>query len=294
MRIYSFPSYAKEEDISNIHATPKTSRFPVDFSKGNKFLTPQKISFEARLTEHEKPIRNGILWNVFDVSLNKKGELSPITKISGGGQINLQLLPGNYLVSASFGHSGTVQKLNVPQTGQVKKQVLILNAGGIRLYSAYKPNKIITDDELNFAIHTLQEDPNQKTLMIVNKVNSGTLVRLNAANYQVTSHYGNYNAMVSTIVKVEAGKLLDITIQNRAAKITFKLVSEEGGEAIANTSWSISTPSGDIVGDSAGAFPSMILSEGDYVVFARNKDKTYSRDFSVVSGENTLVEVLMR
>ncbi len=37
------------------------------------------------------------------------------------------------------------------------------------------------------------------------------------------------------------GKLTEATIQHRAAQITFKLVSDAGGEAIADTAWSILT-----------------------------------------------------
>ena len=38
----------------------------------------------------------------------------------------------------------------------------------------------------------------------------------------------------------------------------------------------------------------MILAEGRYTAVARNKDKIYQRDFTVVAGKNTDVEVLMK
>ena len=102
------------------------------------------------------------------------------------------------------------------------------------------------------------------------------------------------NAVIRADIQVDAGKITQATIQHRAAKITFKLVSDAGGEAIADTAWSILTAAGDIVGESVSAFPTMILAEGRYTTVARNKDKIYQRDFSVAAGKNTDVEVLMK
>jgi len=93
---------------------------------------------------------------------------------------------------------------------------------------------------------------------------------------------------------VEAGKLTEATIQHRAAKITLKLVADTGGEALADTAWSILASSGDIVGESVSAFPTMVLAEGTYTAIAKNKDKIYQRDFTVEAGHNTEVEVLMK
>ena len=40
------------------------------------------------------------------------------------------------------------------------------------------------------------------------------------------------------------GKLTEAAVYQKAARLTLKLVSEHGGEAIANTAWSVVTPSG--------------------------------------------------
>jgi hypothetical protein len=91
---------------------------------------------------------------------------------------------------------------------------------------------------------------------------------------------------------VEAGKLTEATVEHRAAELTLKLVREEGGEAIADTSWSVLTNSGDPVRESVGAFASMVLAEGDYTIVAKNRDRIYQREFTVVAGRNQEVEVL--
>jgi hypothetical protein len=54
------------------------------------------------------------------------------------------------------------------------------------------------------------------------------------------------------------------------------------------------TPGGDVIKESIGAFPRVILAEGDYRVVARNENKTYQREFKVITGVDGEVEVLTR
>ncbi|AHA27806.1 hypothetical protein [Candidatus Liberibacter americanus] len=285
--IYSFPSYAKEDNTNTTH---KTSIIYKDASRGKRILPLQEVTLEARLTENSQPINTGVSWHVFDPSLNKDGLISLIKK-SVGGKESFELFPGEYLISASFGHSGVVKRVKINPKEKQRNHVFVLNAGGLRLHSVYEANSFITDDDLTFSIYA---NPNKKPIIIADKIKSKTLIRLSAGNYQITSKYGNYNALVSTVIKLEAGKIIDVSIQNKAAKVEFKLVAEEKGEAIADTAWLISTDSGDTVGESIKASPSMILAEGDYIAVARNKDRNYYREFSVVSGKKMLVEIIMR
>jgi hypothetical protein len=99
---------------------------------------------------------------------------------------------------------------------------------------------------------------------------------------------------VRSDIRVQPGKLSDVTVTHRAAVITLKLVSERGGEALANTNWSVLTPGGDVIKESIGAFPKVILAEGDYRAIARNSGKTYEREFKVITGVDGEIEVLAR
>jgi hypothetical protein len=54
------------------------------------------------------------------------------------------------------------------------------------------------------------------------------------------------------------------------------------------------TPGGDAIKESIGAFPRVVLAEGDYHVIARNEGKTYQRDFKVITGVDGEVEVQAR
>ncbi len=106
------------------------------------------------------------------------------------------------------------------------------------------------------------------------------------------SRYGDVNAVSRAEVRVESGRITDAVMTQRAAQLTMKLVREHGGEALADTAWSITSMQGDLISESVGAFPSMVLAEGDYVIVARNKDRLFQRQFAVKSGVDSDVEVL--
>ena len=62
----------------------------------------------------------------------------------------------------------------------------------------------------------------------------------------------------------------------------------------ANTSWSVLTPGGDSIKEFIGAFPSIVLADGEYVAVARHDGKTYQANFKVDAGRDREVEVLAR
>ena len=86
------------------------------------------------------------------------------------------------------------------------------------------------------------------------------------------------NSVVTADLRVPAGKLIEATLRHRAATMTLKLVNTPGGEALANTSFSVLTPGGDVIRELIGAFPSLVLAEGEYVAIARREGKDLSDD----------------
>ena len=81
-------------------------------------------------------------------------------------------------------------------------------------------------------------------------------------------------------VTVEPGKVTEATIKQTGSKTTFKLVQSLGGEALADTKWTILTSAGDVVKENAGALPTHILSPGSYAVVADHGGLSYTRKFS--------------
>jgi hypothetical protein len=125
-------------------------------------------------------------------------------------------------------------------------------------------------------------------------VTTGTVVLVPEGTYYVQSKYGEGNSVVRSDIRVTSGKLTDITVTHRAAQIMFKLVSKRGGEALANTDWAVLSPAGDTITETKGAFPRVILAEGEYKVIARNDNKVYQQDLTVIPGVDGEIEVLAR
>ena len=129
---------------------------------------------------------------------------------------------------------------------------------------------------------------------IAEGVMTGDVVIVPEGAYNIVSNYGDSNAQVRSDLRVQVGKLTDAVINHHAAVMVLKLVNERGGEALANTEWSVLTPGGDVVKESIGAFPKVILAEGEYRAIARNEGRTYERAFKVTTGIDGEIEVMAR
>jgi hypothetical protein len=256
------------------------------------FRQGRSVHFEARLTEKGAPMTYGLSWRIFKPIVGPDGKL-PLLASSEGGATNFELSPGEYFVHVAFGRAGATKKLVVPSSGDLPAQTLVLDAGGMILNAVSGADMQIPASELTFNIYSSSVREDGERGLIMGDVKPGEIVRLNSGTYHVVSNYGDLNATIRADIQIEAGKLIKATIQHKAAKITLKLVSQEGGEAIADTAWSILSGSGDSVSESVGAFPVVILAEGKYTAVARHKDKIYQRDFTVTPGRNQDVEVLL-
>ena len=201
------------------------------------------------------------------------------------------LPPGGYVVDVSFGLANLAKRVQL--RADTVREIFEIPAGGARFEGRVGDSRI-PPGQISFDVYPgSQFEPGDKRPM-ARDVATGELVLLPEGTYYVVSNYGDGNAVMRSDIRVQAGKLTDVTINHRAAVITLKLVTERGGEALANTQWSVLTPGGDIVKEAIGAFPKVILAEGDYSVVARNEGKTYNGKFKVEPGVDREIEVLSR
>ncbi len=248
-----------------------------------------EITLSAKLTEAGEDIPRGLVWRVFGQQAGADGKL-PLIASGEGGTSMFNLAPGGYLVHASYGRAGATKRITVSRGS--KSESLVLDAGGLKLDATLAGGIRIPPNKLKFSIYEGDADANGDRALIIPDVKPNVVVRLNSGTYHIVSTYGSVNAVIRSDIRVEAGKLTEATVEHHAAELTMKLVREPGGEAIADTSWSILSGSGDPVREVVGAFASLVLAEGDYTIVAKNKDRIYQRDFTVVGGRNQDVEVL--
>jgi len=255
-----------------------------------KLAAPEvNVTLKARMTDEAPTIDNGMSWRIFGVEPGSDGEL-PLYATANGGDMNLSLPKGEYLVYGSFGRAGGTKRLKV--TDEPLSETLILNAGGLRLGAVVGEDLPIDADQVAFEIS--QEDDYGGLTVIMPNAQPNKVIRLSAGTYHIVSRYGFVNAVVRADMEIFAGKLTNATIRHKGAQATFKLVEKEGGEALANTSWTVLTDGGDTLHQSVGAFPTIILAEGTYTVVDRHKESTFARDFTIKPGINRDVEVRLQ
>ncbi|MFB9950796.1 hypothetical protein ACFFP0_18245 [Rhizobium puerariae] len=280
------------QQLDSTAKMPKLNAFSA-VPRGSLNIVGKDVLFDAKLTADGDVMQEGLVWRVFSPMTGEDGKL-PLVASSEGGPAAFQLAPGDYFVNCAFGRAGVTKKLTVPADGNVPRQTLVLDAGGFVLNAVAGSDQRIPPNQLSFSVYSSEVRGNGDRALVMADVKPNTVVRLNAGTYHVVSEYGDINAVVRADIQVEGGKLTQVVLQHRAAQVTLKLVSQPGGEAIADTAWSVLTAAGDIVNESVSAFSTMVLSEGEYLAVARNKNKIYQRNFTVKAGRNADVEVLMR
>lgn len=248
-----------------------------------------EITLSAKLIDDGADIGRGLIWRIFKPDAGPDGKL-PLIASAQGGTTLFQLEPGSYLVHASFGRAGATKRITI---GREKKQEsVVLDAGGLELDAVLAGGAPISPDKLRFSIYDGEPEADGERGLILPDVSPNTVIRLNSGTYHIVSTYGTVNAVIRSDIRVEAGKLTQATVEHLAAEVTMKLVRETGGEAMADTSWSILSQSGDPIREIVGAYASLVLAEGDYTIVAKNRDRIYQKDFKVVGGQNQEVEVL--
>ncbi len=259
------------------------------------------LHLAATLTADLPLVKAGVKWRIFDNRPEPDGSHKLVAQ-STDAQPTLSLAVGRYMVHAAYGFASTMKRVDIAD--KVSSERLNLNAGAIEVGGTLGDSPI-APDRLSLSIF-VPEHGNPEAKLVVADAKPGQIIRLPEGSYHVVSTYldtvgvgsltpvSNTNSVVSADLKVQAGKLVQATVKHKAAILTLKLVNAPGGEALANTSFTLLTPGGDVIRELIGAFPSLVLAEGDYVAIARHNGKTYQTEFKVQSALDRDVEVVAK
>jgi hypothetical protein len=246
-----------------------------------------QLALSAAYAGENKLIPHGLIWRVFRMDGQNEPQLMAQ---SGDAQPVIALPPGEYVVHVAYGLAGSTRKVLVG-SGTTTERVP-LSAGALTVRGSIL-DQIIPAGRLQISVFIPQPGASEGRLVTAS-LRTGEVLRLPEGTYHVVSSYGDSNSIVRADIRVASGKTVEADMRHRAATITLKLVSNPGGEARANTAWSVLTPGGDVIREAIGAFPSMTLAEGDYVAIARNDGRVYQSEFKIRSGLDRDVEVLSR
>jgi hypothetical protein len=247
------------------------------------------LAVSARYGRDAPAITGGLIWRVYAGKPDATGIYRLVKEEKTAAAPIFILPPGNYVVHAAFGLASAAKAVQL--RGETVHEVLDIPAGAVRL-EGHVGDARIPSGQISFDIYNGSQFDTAERRPIVQNVMTGDVVLLPEGTYYIASNYGDGNSVVRSDVHIQPAKLTDVVVTHRAAVITLKLVNEPNGEALANTQWTVLTPGGDVIKESIGAFPRVVLAEGDYHVIARNGGKTFQRDFKVITGVDGEVEVL--
>ncbi len=250
-----------------------------------------RIQLMALLTNRGPQISNAIVWRIFTPDA-AGGDPNLVKEISAAAP-TVDLSAGVYLINSAFGLAHLTRTIRI-KAGDNRQEKFVINAGGLRIVVKPSAENLLGLVNATFDLLGDEHDQFGNRHLLLSGVRPGRITRLNAGIYRIVSRLGDANAVVSSEVTVEAGKLTEATVLHEAAKVTFKLVQRSGGEALAGAQWIIMSGSGKIVKETAGALPTHILAPGNYTVSVRWAGRLYTRTFTVRSGENVEVEVVIR
>jgi hypothetical protein len=248
------------------------------------------LALSARFGKDLPGVTGGVIWRIYADRPDPNGAFR-LLREERAPTPNIVLPPGSYVVHASLGLASAVRAVTLRQ--DTTREQFDIPAGGLRIEGRVGTTRIPAG-QVTFNIYKGSQFDAVERAPIAQNVPSGDIALIPEGPYYIISNYGDGNSVVRSDIRVQASKLTDVTVTHRAALIVLKLVSERGGEALANTSWSVLTPGGDIVKESIGAFPRVVLAEGQYRAIARYEGRVYERSFDVVNGVDGEIEVLSR
>ena len=273
------------------------------------------LRLSAALNGANAPLSGGVRWRIFSAKAEEDGSHALIVE-SNLAEPTLTVPPGDYVVHVAFGLASGAKRLTLGS--EVRTERLQIAAGGLKI-GGVLGDQPIDPSKLSLAIYVpVGRNPQGK--LVYAKAKAGDVVGLPEGAYHVVSTYldavgGRFlaspaapaagksaapappasipsNSIVSADIKVTSGKLTDVILRHRCASLTLKLVNKPGGDALPNTTFTVLTPGGDVIRELMGAFPSLVLAEGEYAVIARHDGKTYQSFFQVEAAMDRDVEIV--
>jgi hypothetical protein len=238
----------------------------------------------GKLSEAGGPIGDGLTWRVFREFPAADGAL-PLVAKHAGGDLDLRLKPGRYIVHVSYGRATVARTIEL--TGKVNSETFVLNAGGLQLAAKLEEGDPVSADT-TFELYRIEGEERE----LIGSVKPGAIARLPAGAYHVISRYGDVNAIRTANVTVESGKLTRVTLSHQAGTISLRLARDAAGEALADTAWTVFDANGDQVFERVGAHASVTLAAGEYDVVARHRNNEFRRKVTVNSGDDATITVV--
>ncbi len=217
------------------------------------------LAVSARFARESQPISAGLVWRIFPARPDPSRPYAPVREDHSATPV-FQLPPGDYVVHVSLGLASAVKQVSLHSESM--REIFDLPAGGIRMEGRVGDARI-PSGQITFDVYPGSQFDVGDRKPIAEGVLTGEVVVVPEGTYYIVSNYGDSNAQVRSDIRVQVGKLTDVVVNHHAAVMVLKLVNERGGEALANTEWTVLTPGGDVIKESTGASPRWFWPKGN-------------------------------
>ncbi len=248
----------------------------------------QDVYLDGYLGADGPLVRYDVRWQVFSARVGSDEQLQLVASTTGPSA-HFRLVKGQYIVHATYGQVHATRHVVVADKAQRLRMIFV--AGALSLRAVVGQDQSIADNQVRYALFSLLPDGDR--LALQQDAQQNKAVPLAPGTYHVISTYGDANAIVRFDVTIKPGQLTQTTVRHKAAQVTMRLMRNSGGEALANTNWTVLTPGGDVVREATGAYLTTVLAEGEYNVVAEHGGDDYTRTFSVKNGEPRTVDIVM-
>jgi hypothetical protein len=174
------------------------------------------LALTARYGKDLPVINSGLVWRVFPDRPDATGTFKLIREEHSAAP-NIVLPPGNYVVHVAFGLVSAVRPVSLKS--DTDRESFVLPAGGLRIEGRVGASKI-PQNQVAFSIYKGSQFDVGERAPLVPSVSAGEVALLPEGTYYIVSNYGDANSVVRSDIRVQAGKLTDVTISHRAAVIT--------------------------------------------------------------------------
>ena len=171
------------------------------------------LALSARFGKEALPIGGGLTWRVYGAKADTNGNFK-LVKEDKSPTPTLVLPAGAYIVHVGFGLATAVKPVEL-RAANVQEE-FELPAGGLRIEGKVGDVRI-PPGQISFDVYKgSQFEPGDRR-PIAEHVATSDVVVVPEGTYYIVSNYGEANSVVRSDIRVQPGKLTDITVTHRAA-----------------------------------------------------------------------------
>jgi len=225
------------------------------------------LELSARLTPGGGPLQQNISWTIRSAD--------GVTVYSGdAGTADVSLVPGDYVVDASYGATLVEKLVSIPTATRLKIS-FVLDAGGLKVEPML--GKI---DVPPVASRVRVFSMDGRKLMAVS-VTPGEIIRLPQGTYRVESQVSTGNVKAVADVHVAAGRVATVKIAHKAGLARLAFV----GAPNASVRWEIEDQSGSAIATRGGINANVTLLPGTYTARALVGAELLTATFNIAAGD---------